>query len=50
MRTPPTTSLILWAKDDIGALLDRSRLYVTKGDCDMDRPTTLYLEKKGIAL
>jgi GNAT superfamily N-acetyltransferase len=48
MRTPPTTSLILWARDDVGALIDRSRVYITKGDCDMDRPTMLYLEEHGI--
>jgi hypothetical protein len=50
MRIPPTTSLILWARDDVGALLDRSRVYITKGDCDMDRPTTNYFESKGIEL
>jgi hypothetical protein len=48
MRIPPTTSLILWARDDVGALLDRSRVYITKGDCDMDRPTLNYFEAKGI--
>ena len=48
MRIPPTTSLILWARDDVGALLDRSRVYITKGDCDMDRPTMNYFEAKGI--
>jgi len=50
MRTPPTTSLILWARDDVGALLDRSRAYITKGDCDMDRPTLHYYEAKGLAI
>lgn len=50
MRIPPTTSLILWARDDVGALLDRSRVYITKGDCDMDRPTMHYFESKGIAV
>jgi hypothetical protein len=48
MRVPPTTSLILWARADVGSLIDRSRIYITKGDCDMDRPTMLYLEEKGI--
>lgn len=48
MRIPPTTSLILWARDDVGALLDRSRVYITKGDCDMDRPTLHYFESMGI--
>ena len=50
MRTPPTTSLILWARDDVGSLLDRSRVFITKGDCDMDRPTLRYLEEHGIAV
>jgi GNAT superfamily N-acetyltransferase len=50
MRTPPTTSLILWARDDVGALIDRSRIYITKGDCDMDRPTLVYLEEHGLAV
>ena len=36
--------------DDVGALIDRSRVYITKGDCDMDRPTMLYLEEHGIAV
>jgi hypothetical protein len=49
MRIPPTTSLILWARGDVGALLDRSRVYITKGDCDMDRPTMNYFESRGIS-
>ena len=48
MRIPPTTSLILWARDDVAALLDRGRVYITKGDCDMDRPTVQYFLEKGI--
>jgi hypothetical protein len=47
MRIPPTTSLIFWDRDDVGALLDRSRLYITKGDCDMDRPTMTTSSPKG---
>jgi hypothetical protein len=48
MRTPPTTSLIMWAKADMRSLIDQSRLYVTKGDCDLDRPTKQYLDEKNI--
>lgn len=48
MRIPPTTSLILWVRDDVGALLNRGKVYITKGDCDMDRPTVNYFEEKGI--
>jgi hypothetical protein len=39
MRTPPTTSLIYWAKHQFAAMADLSRLYITKQDADMDRPT-----------
>jgi hypothetical protein len=48
MRIPPTTSLILWAKAGVGALIDRSRVYITKADCDMDRPTMPYFVEKRI--
>lgn len=44
-RDPPTTSLTLWARDHLEALLDLSRLYVTKGDCDLDRPTMVFLRQ-----
>lgn len=48
MRDPPTTSLVLWSRNDMCSLLDRSRLYIAKGDCDLDRPTGQYLhERKG---
>ena len=50
LRTPPTTSMILWAKYDMCSLIDRSRLYITKGDCDLDRPTLDYLHEKGQTL
>lgn len=39
LRTPPTTSLIYWARNEIESLLDLSKFYVTKGDVDLDRPT-----------
>jgi len=39
MRTPPTTSLIYWAKNDLSEIADLSKLYVTKQDADLDRPT-----------
>jgi hypothetical protein len=38
-RTPATTSLIYWAKDNFAEMCDFSRLYVTKQDADFDRPT-----------
>jgi len=39
MRTPPTTSLIYWAKNNLSEMADLSKLYVTKQDADLDRPT-----------
>ena len=50
MRNPPTTSVTFWSKYDMCSLLDQSRLYITKGDCDLDRPTIRYLHEKGHAL
>lgn len=46
MRTPPTTSLSLWARSNQRSMLDMNHLYLTKGDCDLDRPTVKYLEEK----
>ena len=45
MRTPSTTSLILWAKDNIGHILDLGALHITKQDADFDRPTEQALKK-----
>lgn len=39
LREPPTTSLIYWARDNFEDLADTSRLYITKQDADLDRPT-----------
>lgn len=39
MRTPPTTSLIYWASERFSELANLSKLYVTKQDADLDRPT-----------
>ncbi|MGE5490530.1 MAG: hypothetical protein ACM31P_04520 [Actinomycetota bacterium] len=38
VRTPATTSLIYWAREDFTEMCDFSRLYVTKQDADFDRP------------
>ncbi|RYU67839.1 GNAT family N-acetyltransferase [Aliivibrio finisterrensis] len=38
MRTPSTTSLILWFNDDCNLSYDFGKLYITKQDCDFDRP------------
>jgi hypothetical protein len=42
LREPPTTSLIFWSKENMLALLDTSKLYITKQDIDFDRPTAAY--------
>jgi hypothetical protein len=39
MRNPPTNSLIYWSKNDLSDMADVSKLYITKQDADLDRPT-----------
>ena len=39
LRTPATTSLIYWSRDNLLEMADISKLYVTKQDADLDRPT-----------
>jgi GNAT superfamily N-acetyltransferase len=46
MWSPPTTSVIMWSGVNPCALLEQARLYVTKGDCDLDRPTMEYIQNK----
>ncbi|MCR4378330.1 MAG: GNAT family N-acetyltransferase [Rhodospirillales bacterium] len=48
MRTPPTTSMVYWARNDMIDLMDISRLYLTKGDLDMDRPTIAAYSALGV--
>lgn len=38
MRTPPTTSLVYWSRDNFSDFCNLSTLYVTKQDADLDRP------------
>jgi len=45
LRIPPTTSLIYWSRDDFLEMSDISRLYITKQDSDLDRPTMDTYEK-----
>jgi GNAT superfamily N-acetyltransferase len=47
LRRPPTTSLVVWARQGREGLYDLSRLHVTKGDLDLDRPTLAYLRQGG---
>ncbi len=39
LREPPTTSLVYWSRDHMPSLMAADRLYVTKQDLDLDRPT-----------
>ena len=39
VRNPATTSLIFWSSQDLNKLTDMCSLYVSKADCDLDRPT-----------
>ncbi|AVF02930.1 MULTISPECIES: GNAT family N-acetyltransferase [Devosia] len=41
MRSPPTTSLIYWARDRMTEMADLGRLYISKQDADLDRPMPL---------
>jgi GNAT superfamily N-acetyltransferase len=44
LRDPPTTSLVYWAREDMRSLMNTDRLYVTKQDMDLDRPTAATYE------
>jgi hypothetical protein len=48
MRDPPTTSLIYWSKYNLSDMANISKLYITKQDADLDRPTlyTINLNSK----
>ena len=43
IRSPATTSLIYWSKTSNVSFYDLSGLYLTKQDCDLDRPTLRYI-------
>lgn len=45
MRTPPTTSFIYWSKENFSEIANISKLYITKQDVDLDRPTFHTYEK-----
>ena len=42
LRTPPTSSLVIWAKNRKNIISNFSKLYFSKGDLDLDRPTLDY--------
>ena len=44
VRNPATTSLIYWSKNSNVNFLDVSNIYITKQDCDLDRPTMDFIE------
>lgn len=46
MRSPPTTSLLYWSKNNLSKLANISELYITKQDVDLDRPTMHTLNAK----
>jgi hypothetical protein len=49
LRIPPTTSLIYWSRTRFSELADLSKLYITKQDCDLDRPTLETYDRLGDA-
>jgi len=46
LRNPATTSLIYWTKYNMHQLCDFSKLYITKQDADLDRPTFDFLNTR----
>lgn len=40
LREPASTSMVIWSKDFQSNILDFSRLYISKQDCDLDRPSS----------
>ena len=49
LRTPQTTSMVYWTRSNMGELADLGRLYLTKQDLDLDRPTLEFYEKHNLA-
>lgn len=47
-RPTQTTSAVLWSREGVSELADFGRLYLAKGDLDLDRPTLAYYEAHGI--
>ncbi|MBI5568754.1 MAG: hypothetical protein HY914_02315 [Desulfomonile tiedjei] len=47
IRTPPTTSMVVWAGAHLCRLLLLSDFYLTKANNDLDRPTLIYLAQQG---
>ncbi|MCW6569866.1 GNAT family N-acetyltransferase [Yersinia ruckeri] len=45
IRSPATTSLIVWSKNELCGMLDVSMLHITKQDADFDRPTIHGMKK-----
>jgi len=45
MRDPPTANVVYWSKENFEKLADTSKLYITKQDSDLDRPTPENLHK-----
>lgn len=45
LRRPATTSMVIWAREGREGLYDFSRLHITRGDMDLDRPTLEWYER-----
>ncbi len=48
LRRPPTTSLVIWAREDQDRVYDLSLLHITRGDLDLDRPTLAWYEERAL--
>lgn len=45
LRTPASTSMVIWARNADVEIFDFSRLHVSKADADLDRPTMAVLHR-----
>ena len=47
LRRPPTTSVVVWSRVRRMEVYDLSRLHVSRGDMDLDRPTMAWYDQNG---
>lgn len=48
LRNPPTSSIIMHSPKHLIQLCDINRLYITKGDGDLDKPTISFLQENNL--
>ena len=48
LKNPPTACVIMYSAQYLTQLCDINRLYITKGDGDLDKPTISYLQENNL--